>query len=147
MGHFSCNILDQLLVLLTLFYFNLLAHTVDLGKLKSCGSAVVSILFSKDVNMFTQIMKSCEKNMINTFCISFSPPNYFRIILNTKLLECISGSTQLLAYRKVNKPGDCTLLFETRNTDCKFLKVFVLKAKSPFSKKFPCFLKSLNGCL
>lgn len=81
-GHFCCIILDQLLTLLTLFYFNLLAHTVDLGKRQSCGSSVISILFSKDVNMFTQIMGSCEKNMINTFCISFSPQNYFRIILN-----------------------------------------------------------------
>lgn len=84
MRNFCYNILDQLLTLLTLFYFNLLAHTVDLGKLRSCGSAVVSILFSKDVNMFTQIIKNCEKNMINTFCVSFSPPNYCRVILNTK---------------------------------------------------------------
>lgn len=49
MRHFCCNILDKLRALLTLFYFNLLSHAVDLGKLKSCGSAVVSILFSKDV--------------------------------------------------------------------------------------------------
>lgn len=75
MGHFCCNILDLLLTSLTLFYFNLLAHTVDLGKQQNCGSAVVSILFSKDVNVFTQIMGNCEKNMINIFCVSFSLQN------------------------------------------------------------------------
>lgn len=41
MRHFCCNILDRLPALLTLFYFNLLSHTVDLGKLK----VVVQLLF------------------------------------------------------------------------------------------------------
>lgn len=34
MRHFCCNILGKLPALLTLFYFNLLSHTVDLGKLE-----------------------------------------------------------------------------------------------------------------
>lgn len=134
MGHFCCNILDLLLTSLTLFYFNLLAHIVDLGKQQNCGSAVVSILFSKDVNVFTQIMGNCEKKMINTFCVSFSLQNYFRVILNTNNYPASQEvPNYLLIVGKYNLGMPLILWNYKRNTDCKFLKLFVLKARIPLS--------------